>query len=280
MGIGISQWRARIGSFCFPTAKEKFRPATMKIPFTMRPSIGLLLTLAVLLEIGGVETNPGPPKKQALLSQSGDIMDGMKKELGDMKKDMTWLRDQVDHLTKENKKLSMKIAQLDEQNRNKNLVFYGYEEEDNETWEDCENKIKQTIEEEFECTVDDRDIEKVFRVGKKRGDSDSEEEEKKPRPIICKFSSLKTRSKVLTNARAITRDKRSKNEPIPKVKVSEDYSPEVRETRRKLTSILIEKKEEAQRKNNKDFKCSLRHDKLVINSTVYKLDESGTLCKI
>ena len=191
-----------------------------------------------------------------------------------------WLRDQVDHLTKENKKLSMKIAQLDEQNRNKNLVFYGYEEEDNETWEDCENKIKQTIEEEFECTVDDRDIEKVFRVGKKRGDSDSEEEEKKPRPIICKFSSLKIRSKVLSNARSITRDKRSKNEPIPKVKVSEDYSPEVRETRRKLTSILIEKKEEAQRKNNKDFKCSLRHDKLVINSTVYKLDESGTLCKI
>ena len=244
----------------------------------MRPSIGLLLCLAVLLQIGGVETNPGPPKKQQLLSQSGEFVD-CKKEIEDIKKEMALLRGKVDYLDKENKKLKMSITRLEDQNRSKNLVFYGFEEQEKETWEDCENKVKQTIEKEFGCTVEDKDIERVFRVGKKR-DEDEEDGEVKPRPIICKFSSLKTRSNVLTSARSITRDKRNKKLPIPTVKVSEDYSPEVRETRRKLTSILIEKKEEAERENNKEFKCFLKHDKIVINSAVYTLGEGDELHKI
>ena len=270
MGIGVDQWRMRIGGFSQPTAKDRFRPATLKVPCMMRPSFGLLLTLSVLLVIGGVETNPGPPKKQ-----EGD----WKKDLDKVKDEMTALRKLVEDLLKENKKLKMSITRLEDQGRNKNLIFYGFEEEEEETWQECENKIKQTIQDEYGYKVEDKEIERAFRVGKKR-DKEEHEEEPKPRPIICKFSSVKTRSKVLTDARSTTREKRKNKIPLPTVKVSEDFSPEVRETRRKLTTILIEKKEEAERKNDKDFRCYLRHDKLVVNKDVYQLDEDGELSKI
>ena len=110
------------------------------------------------------------------------------------------------------------------------------------------------------------------RLGKKGEDKD--------RPIMCSFPTTKVKAKVLKAAREITRSKRSKKETPPTIKVSEDYSPEVRETRRKLTTILIEKKEEAASQNIEDFKCYLRHDKLVVNNDVFKLGDHGQLCKI
>lgn len=47
----------------------------------------------------------------------------------------------------ENKRLFTKVNYLESQSRRNNLVFYGVDEEQTETWDDTEQKVKKVIEE-------------------------------------------------------------------------------------------------------------------------------------
>jgi len=78
------------------------------------------------------------------------------------------------------------IFQLDEQKqyiRRKNILIYGVEEDKEDN--DDEEKLLFKIADEFEIDLQDRDIQKVHRLGQKRRNKEN------PCPIIARFVSYK-----------------------------------------------------------------------------------------
>ena len=239
------------------------------------------IVIQTLLIRGGVEQNPGPlpepgrvTRQTKLSFAANDIEDKIKS-----------LEERVDSLECENRSLKQKIDNLENQSRRSNLIIHGLGEDDKESWEECETKAKRFINSELRIEGDIM-IERAHRLGKKRtpnpavdrGPSSSQESsvmfddvgevvhDEKPRPLIIKFSSWKTKEKVLAAARGYYKD----NKGIVEGGVSEDFSAGVREVRRKLVPFLKRMKE-----NNPFLQAYIRYDKLVAGKKVYVLNASG-----
>ena len=85
---------------------------------------------------------------------------------------------------------------LESQSRRDNLIFYDIKEETrNETWTDCENKVRNLLKVKVGIPNADKEsdvsIERAHRLGKKVKNPT------KSRPIIVKFSRWKTKDDVL-----------------------------------------------------------------------------------
>jgi hypothetical protein len=64
MGIGIGAWRARIGTFAMPGARDRFVAPAILIGVRLRLALKLLTVFSALLLVAGdVESNPGPPPR-------------------------------------------------------------------------------------------------------------------------------------------------------------------------------------------------------------------------
>ena len=61
MGINIEQWRSNIGSFV-----QRSFIITHHHNCVAKCSLKLALALSILLLVGGIEQNPGPPKRDSL----------------------------------------------------------------------------------------------------------------------------------------------------------------------------------------------------------------------
>ena len=99
----------------------------------------------------------------------------------------------------------------------------------------------------------------------------------KKRPILCKFSSWKIRCMVLNSFRQKAREKRQNKQTPDIIKISEDFSPEVRNVRKRLIQIMIEKRDEARTQGKDDFKCFLKYNKLIINDKAFTLNDENEL---
>lgn len=275
MGVTVGQWRAQIGCFSQPGPKSRFVPAAIK-NMAAFPS---MLIVAALLIIGGVEPNPGPPKtRQTLLSSSGVPID-VAKEFETLKQEMGKVIERLETVEKENKTLKNKLAYLEDQSRRNNIVIYGIPESNEESWADCEEKVIDNLNEKLklEIPLDKSKIERAHRLGKKSTaqtagvHSETGYGENKPRPIICKFSSFKDRETVLWTTREKMKDANLKKE-LGNTRVNEDFSAEVRATRRKLLSFLDELRE-----TKPLAKGYLKYNKLFFDSVTYKLDDNDEL---
>ena len=74
---------------------------------------------------------------------------------------------------------------LESQSRRNNLVFPSFEESGDETWEDCESKIKTYMSDDLSLDPGNVVIERAHRLGNGN----------KPRPIIAMFLSYKDKQK-------------------------------------------------------------------------------------
>ena len=90
--------------------------------------------------------------------------------------------------------VSDKLVELEDQSRRNNLRIDGIEESSDETWETCENKIKDVIKEKLDIETD-AELDRCHRMGKKRGN--------RPRTLICRFTKFKDKQCVLSNARKL-----------------------------------------------------------------------------
>lgn len=68
--------------------------------------------------------------------------------------------------------------------------------------------------------------------------------------------------------RANAKDKCKRNDTPEKVKVTEDFSPEMRQHRKLLIERMITMKDQAKASGNHDFRCVARYDKLIINNVL------------
>ena len=76
-----------------------------------------------------------------------------------------------------------KLIDLEDRSRRNNLRFEGINEHENETWEDCENKIYDLLENKLEMDIENVVIKRAHRTGKKN--------KKRSRPIVAQFSFYK-----------------------------------------------------------------------------------------
>ena len=105
-----------------------------------------------------------------------------------------------------------------------------------------EHKIKQVLTDHLDIKTEDFSIERAHRVGKVKSQADY-----KPRTVIAKFLSYKTREQVLNKKKLL----KGKN-----IYIREDFSDKIQEKRRELIPQMYE----ARRNNMIAF---LRYDKLI-----------------
>ena len=269
MPVSAQQHRVKIGVFTctlISILTRKANIAANRIRVLRCPNFSgkmTLLTLLILLLIGGVELNPGPNDYDY---QLGNAVFQIKQSIGDMEHRMSsrldtieegqhYINENMRSLALENKKLrddvqflTNKCDYLENQSRRDNLVFeglpkpYGFE-----SWHDCENLICEVIYQGMGVSPSVIiEIERAHRVGKSS--------------IVCKFRSFKQRSYILSAAKNLRNSHR-----FSRVYVHEDFSELVKQKRQELSRVQ-------QDLRSQGLRSYLRFDKLVAGDRIYTVD--------
>lgn len=141
-------------------------------------------------------------------------------------------------LKEKNEKQEKRIQFMEKQARQRNIIFFGIEE-DETSYHNLENNILQFIREKLTLKLDCRDIQELKRVGRKND---------KPRPVIVTFSTLGLKISILKQKRLLK---------DTQYYLNEDYPKHILEKRKEL-------QEEAKREREKGNKVTIKYDKLVI----------------
>ena len=210
------------------------------------------------------------------LNEKLDCISKIEKQVSEIHTGMSTVNDGIEELTKslqtvtlKNESLEVKLTEveceniklrselsdmktrmlyLESQSRRDNLVFDGLEEDENETWEKTEEKIRKLFATNFEIeNANVLMLERVHRIGKKTA--------VKPRQIIVKFSHYKDRQRIW-----LTKNKLKDSS----VKMFEDYPAEIRQNRQTLWPYF-----QAARNMSAFKSVSLNQDKLFLNNKMY-----------
>ena len=85
---------------------------------------------------------------------------------------------------------------MEDRSRRNNLRFEGITEHENESWDDCENKIYDLLENKLEIDIENVVIERAHRTEKKKNKNRS-------RPIVAQFSNYKDKMNILKNCKKL-----------------------------------------------------------------------------
>jgi len=256
-----------------------------------------LVTAAVLVSLlllcGDVESNPGPgpnhrntstvsPNQRTLpemtsssktqnSAESPSLLDVMsilreiKTDIADVKADHRVFNDRLTDLEVENRRLrdqndglyqqmqntETMLEDLQGRSRRNNLIFYNVPESgrDESGW-DCEERVKDILTHEMGLKYD-IPFDRVHRLNTKTS----------PRPIIACCTYFKDKQLILQHKKFFRKS-------CP-VSVAEDFTPKVRDTRRKLQEKLHNKIQEAKSARRP---VAMVHDHIYIDGTRYDYD--------
>jgi hypothetical protein len=155
------------------------------------------------------------------------------------------LQEQCYELQKENGQLLSKIDSLENHSRRNNLLFFGIEKGDRESWDTCEQKVLEVICEGMGIE-EDIHIERAHRSG--------------PNAIVVKLLSFKQKALILSKCRNL-----KDSEQFSNVFVREDFSANVR-LKRKMLRV------KANELNSDGVRSRLRFDKLFADNGVFIYD--------
>lgn len=281
MGVSLDIYRASIGNFALCIKSKNCISlndyiALNYLCFKCNPKL-LLHVLTILLIIGNVEKNPGPPKisleeiHKLLLSNSSQLNENSAKLnalpiiqnsienlnatvvnlSGDVKtvtKDLSETKSDVRELQKQNLDLKKTIHNLDRRSRKNNVIFYGFENIGAESQSDQENKICEFCKDYLKVNINSSDIENCYRLGKNFN---------KPRPVFVKFCNYKLKSELFKNA---------KNLKNTNYAISDDLTPSERQDRYKL----MKHKATA---NKMNLRARVSRNNLIVEDISYSLNE-------
>jgi hypothetical protein len=217
------------------------------------------LIVSKLLVEQGVEANPGPinakdlaeimeamkivtNEQTAVLQDSISTMNETMREYKKLNEDQhDEIINDVNKIREENKHLSAKIEAMEVSKRKNNIIVFSIDEHDNF---DAENKIRELCR-ELRVNIGPDSIGETFRMGRN----------KDARPILCKFTSFKTKMDVMSANR--------RNDF--KYAISQDLSQTERDTRKKL----IPYRDDVRRGGDEAF---IRGSLLYINNEKWTLD--------
>ena len=122
----------------------------------------------------------------------------LKKEVQELKESVEFQSTVVEDTkskinSKNDEDIKDKLSELEDRSRRNNLRVNGLEEDDNESWDESEKKVRELFEEELK--VKNISIERAHRSGRKRRDDGTTN---RRRPIVIKFLNYKEKVNVLT----------------------------------------------------------------------------------
>ncbi|XP_077512299.1 uncharacterized protein LOC144123324 [Amblyomma americanum] len=214
----------------------------------------------LLLLSGDVETNPGPEMAQ-IAKQLKDIAEDIKeikeKRLTDIENKLdaiTLLETKVQSCQTEISRmnhviesLEKKIDDLENRSRRSNLIVYGLPEDEEESTETLEQAVNKSIIQDT-LKLDPVAFERIHRLGRPQAN--------KNRPVIFKLLDARNKSAILKQGFKLKDTKYA---------IGEDFSPRIREIRKKLWNSAKENRQ-------KGDKVSLAFDKLFINRCAFVWD--------
>ena len=122
----------------------------------------------------------------------------MKDDLNQVKTDFQELGEDVldpDYATN-------KLIELEDRSRRNNIRIDGIEDDQNETWDSCEEKVQKLIKEKLGLE-NDVEIERCQRMKKKNKDQSNNERRSRPRTIVCKLLRFKDKQKIIQNSKKL-----------------------------------------------------------------------------
>ena len=162
--------------------------------------------------------------KESLSFTQNDIDQSLKKELSSTRKDVRVIQTTEPTWALE---IRRELVELEGRSRRNNLRILGIKEDPRESWEECENKIYDSLEEKLEMDTSNIYIERAHRVGEKSND--------KERAIVVQFSFYKDKINILRNC------KKLKGTAIS---IFEDFIQETMQIRKeKLKEVLANRKQ-------------------------------------
>lgn len=195
------------------------------------------------------------------LSEVQSDVQQIKRNIGQMQAEVEDLKEKVVMLSEENvaleqlntdldgkvKFLEKKVDDLECRSRRNNLLFYGIPKDPEETNDSCEQKVKELLTTKM-ALPDDIKFERVHRVGNKPTS-----------PVIACCSSYRDKVAIL---------KAKKELKGSNVFVGEDFSAGVRETRKALSKLMKEQKEQGK-------VATMVFDHLFVNGEKMYLSQDG-----
>lgn len=163
-------------------------------------------------------------------------------------KEVKEVKQKVLILEAENNTLKERLQTIERTLRKNNVVFYGIEEIENETFEHLAYQIKNLLKEKLAVDPPIIEFTNIFRLGKASN---------KKRPILVKLLSYETKINILKNKTKLKGTG---------IFISEDLSKENREER----NILVKNLKEARGKNKQ---ASIRGNRIIIEGEAYTSEE-------
>lgn len=163
------------------------------------------------------------------------------------------VRDNVGATYKKIARFESSLDELNNRMRRNNLIFRGFPERDNESWDDCAVTVSNFVKQYM--GVDAVEIERAHRLGQRSENGQS-------RSIIVRYLNYKHKEEVLKNAY------RLKGVTTPRISISEDYSEKIRFHRKKLWQY-------SQTFRDKNMKVRLSYDKLFAGGNTYIYNEES-----
>jgi hypothetical protein len=177
--------------------------------------------------------------KESLSFQMKTKTDQLQKQCFDMQKENLELKGMINDL-------SLKCDSLENHSRRNNLLFFGVRKDfEHESWEDCEETVREVIKDGIGIS-EHIDIERAHRT--------------KGNAIVAKLLSFKQKTLVLNNARRLKNSETYKN-----VTVREDFSALVRSKRKGLSEMQKAMYDAGKRPK-------MRFDKLITSDGVFTYD--------
>jgi hypothetical protein len=234
----------------------------------------------------GFRSSGTPQSTQFSFGPTRTVSDELEKRLAHdfevLKGEISNIKIAVNKLTLENSHLKGKIKRMEDQSRRQNLIFYGIDEGETESWAETEQKVKTICEGTLEIgapLIDrahrlgkptrmrddeprDRQETSTSEPGTYAGNNNNGRPKQNSRPVIVNFTTWKEKEEVLRAARACFKGQRT---PF---RVVEDYSEETRSVRRRLIAFIDKVKSD-----QPDARVFLRYDKLVINGKMFELND-------
>ena len=147
----------------------------------------------------------------------------------------------INNLEKSASSINEKLIDLENRSRRNNLRIDGIPEHVNETWKDCEEKVKVLLKNKLKLK-DDIQIERAHRTGK--------ENQGRPRTIVFKLLSYKDKALIMSCGKRLAGSG---------IYINEDFAKETVEKRKKLWEEV--------KKYRRDGKYAiLQYDKVIVRN--------------
>ena len=187
-------------------------------------------------------------KIRTLTSTLTNLIDDMNKKLIKFKQNYNETLTEIQDLKKEteNIKTQMKeVKSIEWETRNKNIIIFGLQESKYEGKLETCNRVTKLFSEVLRTNFEAKQIDNLYRIGKSKSN----------RPLLIKLNSTITKDIIINKKRLFGKWK---------VRVDEDFNPEVCNIRRRLVKYMW-----MERKNGKH--AILSKDKILVNNIPFDL---------